>query len=304
MEVKWEDLKSFKITILGNAATGKTAVCNRLVSNFFPVIYEPTVNVENYSFLFNLSEIQVKRYAIVVLEDVFGLNNPLLQTFDSLITSEDQKLKKNEMTKIFKDIMFTSMEQRKALSSASTKIKDPLAENRKQTKMDVYEKIFCEDPNKKLERKGFVFVCDCSDESSVDDIITIIEKLIQIEKTNNLIYPKLIMMNKKDKVDVGVLEKLKKKISGKFNGKKTPFLAEVSALTNDGITDSFKKFMSTIQQEEEENVQNKGLEEGDPDDDIDEENKVNCYLFRLIAMISSIHVRVKFFVARDFLHVG
>ena len=103
-DVRYDTLFCCKIAVIGACAVGKTAIINRLINNHFPIVYEPTMNVENYTFLFNLSdrEIKQKNYVMVTLEDMFGLNNPLLQTPEQLITSTEQGAQRAQMTKIFK----------------------------------------------------------------------------------------------------------------------------------------------------------------------------------------------------------
>ena len=53
---------------------------------------------------------------------------------------------------------------------------------------------------KEIERKGFVFVCDCSDAKSISNMIKIIDKQLEIEKTTNVSIHKIILFNKSDKI--------------------------------------------------------------------------------------------------------
>ena len=265
VDVKYEDLLCCKIAVMGSSAVGKTAIINRLVNNYFPIIYEPTSKVENFTFLFNLSEFDIKEktYVMVTLEDMFGLNNPLLQTPENLITSNEQLEQRAHMTDIFKKIMFTSSDKRKALSTDLKKPKNS-SNVKKVTKMNIYEKIFNDDPL--IERRGFILICDCTDLKTIEDLKIIIDKLNQIEKTNNLIYPKCILINKIDKIDK---EKLKIIIKD-FEVLRTKFkidICKISALTNYGVVESFKKFISKIHQQEADNKQNEGYEDQDQDED-------------------------------------
>lgn len=57
-----------------------------------------------------------KTYIFTTLEDFFGLNNPILQTGEKTIRSEFIKQKRNEMSKAFRNMMFTSLYKRKQLS--------------------------------------------------------------------------------------------------------------------------------------------------------------------------------------------
>jgi GTPase SAR1 family protein len=275
MEASGDGYDCFKISLLGNSATGKTSICNRLVNNYFPVMYNPTVEVDTYRLFFDISEISTKKkHCFILIEDVFGLNNPLLTTIDA-ITCKDQKIMKEEMTKKFKDIMFTSSTKKDNKNSSNKK--EDQDKNKKLSKKEILTKI-CKKENDDYPRKGFVFVCDASDQSSVDDIIFTIDKLSEIEKTSNMEmkYPKLILINKKDKVDSVNIDKKKKEINDNLNGKKINYrIQEVSALTNEGIVDSFKAFMATIQQLDVESKQNNGYQENLDDEDDDENNTVN-----------------------------
>jgi GTPase SAR1 family protein len=266
-DVRYDKLFCCKIAMIGACAVGKTAIINRLINNHFPVIYEPTMNVENYTFLFNLSdrEIKQKNHVMVTLEDMFGLNNPLLQTPEQLITSNEQAIQRNEMTKIFRDIMFTSSEKRKQLSTESKKVSKSAVSKKKITKQNVYENIFNDAPT--IERKGFILVCDPSDYNTLEDLSTILEKLHQIEKTNNLIYPKSVLINKIDKADK---EKMKRatKFTEELRSKYKTDIFKISALTNYEVEDSFKRIVSKINQQEIDSKQSEGM---DDQDEVDEE---------------------------------
>jgi GTPase SAR1 family protein len=263
----------FRITMVGDSATGKTSICNRLVNNFFPVIYEPTLKEETYALFFDLSEIQIKKHCLILIEDMFGLNNPLLSTNDKL-TCEEQTQMKTYMTGKFKEIMFTSSAHKDKGKNTSTK-KGGEEKDNKLEKKELLHKIWKKE-HLDFPRKGFVFVCDANDDNSVDDIIFTIERLREIEKTNNMEmkYPKLILINKKDKVDSQTIKKIIKKIKDKFSSNSNIIdIQEVSALTNEGIIDSFKSFMSKIQQLDVESKQNNGYQENELEEE-DERNTV------------------------------
>jgi GTPase SAR1 family protein len=261
-EVKYDTLLCCKIAVIGSCAVGKTAIINRLINNYFPISYEPTMTVENFTFLFNLSEREIKQktYVMVTLEDMFGIDNPLLQTPDELITSQEQKDKRSYMSQVFKDIMFTSTEKRKQLSTESKKVSKNVGSKKKITKQNIYERIFNDDHI--IERKAFILVCDPSDMRTLEDMKTILEKLHQIEKTNNLFYPKSILINKIDKADK---EKLKNftKITEELKSKFKCEVFKISALTNYEVEESFKKIVSKIHQLESDSKQNEGLEDQD-----------------------------------------
>ena len=68
--------------------------------------------------LFNLSEVDAKdkTYVELILEDVFGLNNPLLQTQENLIKSNVLLEKRKKMVNEFKSIMFTSLDKKSMIN--------------------------------------------------------------------------------------------------------------------------------------------------------------------------------------------
>lgn len=273
MDYTWNDLYCFRITLLGNTATGKTAIANRLVNNYFPVIYEPTTKLEKYTFIFDISEIQTKKkLCMVILEDLFGLNNALLQTNNDLIRSNEQKDKKLKMTADFKNIMFTSLIQKELNKNINLN-----EDEKKMTESSYLKKVFFpEAENKSFQRKGFVFVVDASDQNSIEDVSEILDKLNQIEKTNNMDYPKLILINKKDKVDQNEIKNIKKQFEDKFKKNKCKIdVRGVSALTNEGVVESFKNYLASLQQIEVESMQNKGFEENDQDIN----NNIDVFIF-------------------------
>lgn len=53
-----------------------------------------------------------KNYIELILEDVFGLNNPLLQIQEGLIKSKVLSDKRKKMVNDFKNIMFTSLNKK------------------------------------------------------------------------------------------------------------------------------------------------------------------------------------------------
>jgi GTPase SAR1 family protein len=285
--IKYNEIPNIKIAVLGSVATGKTAIINRLVNNNFSIGYEPTLEVTNYTVLFNLNEYDVKNktYVMLTLEDMFGINNPLLQSHESTITSSYLKEKRTEMSATFQKLMFTSVEKRDKLSAESEKKKTKNVNPKKDRnpKFLIYEQIFEND--EKIERVGFIFVCDCNDQKSYEAIKTIIEKLHQIEKTNNLMYPKCIFINK---IDKGADKKKLKAIITDLQQFKTKFKLEfykTSALTNYGITESFRKFISKIHQQQVDQKQNEGVEDQENDDIM--EDKVRK---KLLNSLNRLHV--------------
>jgi GTPase SAR1 family protein len=275
VDLNYSAINTFKIAVMGSAAVGKTCIVNRLINNYFPLIYEPTMDIERYTGLFNLNEyeVQEKTYVMVTLEDMFGLNNPLLQTPIELMTSAPLREKREYLSTVFKDMMFTSLYKRDRMSSEQKKVKPSISEKIKH-RYEAYEKIFNienEDPkNERVDRLGFILVCDVTDYKSFEDLNVIIEKLHQIEKTNNLVhlYPKLVLLNKYDKASdkdtkanlkkmTGILETLKKKCNLEY--------CKVSALTNQGIFENFRKFISKIHHHLVDQKQKEGFEDQDND---------------------------------------
>ena len=63
--------------------------------------------IRNYSVLLNIADDETKEkiYIQLILEDIFGLNNPLLQTTNELIKSPLLQDKRKKMVGEFKNIM-------------------------------------------------------------------------------------------------------------------------------------------------------------------------------------------------------
>jgi GTPase SAR1 family protein len=63
---------SLRITLIGNNATGKTSLINRIINNNFSTIYLPTMKMENYGINLNISENNVvkKTYVMINFEDM------------------------------------------------------------------------------------------------------------------------------------------------------------------------------------------------------------------------------------------
>jgi hypothetical protein len=118
-------------------------------------------------------------------------------------------------------------------------------------------------------------VCDATDIKSVLDLGVIIDKLTQIEKTNNLFYPKCILLNKSDKFQqdkthltsiIAELNRIKTKYRIKYY--------RVSALTGKSVLSSLREYLNLIYQMENES-KNEGFDE-DENQDEDDENRINC----------------------------
>ena len=71
--------------------------------------------IRNYSVLLNIADDETKEkiYIQLILEDIFGLNNPLLQTTNELIKSPLLQDKRKKMVGEFKNIICTSGIQKK-----------------------------------------------------------------------------------------------------------------------------------------------------------------------------------------------
>ena len=105
------------------------------------------------------------------------------------------------MSSQFTSLMLTSNERRDQLSknekAAKTKFNQKKVVNYK-------DEIFMESigiESEHISRVGFVFVCEIKNESSIKSVIKIIEKLHEIEKSNNLMCTKMIMFNKTDIIE-------------------------------------------------------------------------------------------------------
>jgi GTPase SAR1 family protein len=120
-----------------------------------------------------------------------------------------------------------------------------------------------------IDRNGFVFVCDITNLKSFDSVLNIIQKMEEIEKTNNLNYSKMILFNKYDKVDVTKfneeIESRRTLIEEYQNNKHRIDMFRVSALTEYGLIEAFRRFLYRIHQELRNISQNDGIE--DPDEE-------------------------------------
>jgi GTPase SAR1 family protein len=295
-DINYSTLTYFKVSVIGSAAVGKTSIISRLVNNYFPTIYEPTMDIEKFTSLFSLNEYEVKErtYVMVTLEDIFGLNNPLLQTPVELITSSVLREKRENLSNIFKDIMFTSMQKRDKLATESKKLRKE--KKNKNLKYELYEENFTfkilNPKEEKIERRGYILVCDCSDYKSYEDINQIISKLHQIEKSNNLtyFYPKCVFINKHDKINDNEVKANLKKITQSLDVWKKKCNLEyhkVSALTNENMLEYFRRFLSKIHQiimEDDQNDANSDNEneemQSDPVMKIFNNLKINYLNFR------------------------
>lgn len=222
---------------------------------------------------------------MLILEDMFGFTHPLLSTPDHLIKSTILKEKRKNMSDSFQNIMFTSVQKRDALS------KEP--ETKKMNKLDndedkdpkslLLSQIFENDP--KIDRMGFVFVCDVTDTKTFEDVKAAIIKLHQIEKSNNIAYPKCILINKNDKC---YLRKSFFKEIGEINELKQKYKVDVyrtSALTGEGIEESFRKFIAKIHQQQIDSKQMQGVADNDNDFENDKVNELDLIFCRLLGMI-------------------
>lgn len=263
----------YKITILGCVAVGKTSIINRLINKNFNTGYEPTKEIENYAIKFNLSEDGVanKTYAYVLIEDTFGLNNSILNKPEKMLVSKDLKELRKRMTKQFKDIMFTSSEKNDKISREQLN----KSKNKGKKEINLEQEILLDNlgyPSEIIERNGFVFVCDCSDSSNMETIFKLIEKLQEVEKSNNLNYPKMLLFNMCDKVNEDEFYEFIQKKSGDIENYKNKFKFEVfrvSALTGQGIDEAFKKFLGVIHENKSNEKQNEGINQDDDEEERD-----------------------------------
>ena len=268
----------YKITVMGNAEVGKTSVINRLVNKCFIPIYKPTTDIETYSCRLNLNDdsCSQKTFVNVIIQDTFGLDNPILNMPVQLMTSPLIKQKREKMSSQFTSLMLTSNERRDQLSknekAAKTKFNKKKAVNYK-------DEIFMESigiESEHISRVGFVFVCEIKNEGSIKSVIKIIEKLHEIEKSNNLICTKMIMFNKTDIIEENEFNETIVKFPElkEFITKYKIDISKVSALTGRGISDSFINFLNKIHQEQRNQQQNDGINE--PDDIAHEYDHIGC----------------------------
>ncbi|MCQ2817808.1 MAG: ADP-ribosylation factor-like protein [archaeon] len=266
MSKKNKNFNCIKVAVLGCTNTGKTAVINRLINKTFIKAYNPTLDIETYSCLFNLNDddVEQKTFVHLIVQDTFGLNNSILNKPPELITSKNILAKREKMSQQFKDIMFSSSELRNKIM---------LGDKGKKDVNNMEEEILLDNlgyESEVIPRLGFVFVCDCEKLNTFDSVEKVIEKLQEIEKSNNLKYPKLILFNKSDKVDE---EEFKEYIHKKqaaletFSGKYRMDILRVSALTGNGIVEAFKSFLTKIHQEQQNKKQNEGINEPEGDED-------------------------------------
>jgi GTPase involved in cell partitioning and DNA repair len=123
-----------------------------------------------------------------------------------------------------------------------------------------------------VERLGFFFVCDNTDPGTLDEIKVIIEKMNLIEKTSSLKYEKCIIVNKMDKkVDKSITKAMNLTLEG-LKKKYKITVYKVSALTNHGVKDALRNFITKIHQNAVDVKQNEGID--DQDLDQDDENMV------------------------------
>ena len=268
MASEGKQIPFIKITFLGWCKVGKTSIINKLVSKTFSPIYEPTTDTNTYQLKLNLKDDGQKAYVNLILEDVFGLNNTILNKPQDLIISSNIRKKREHMSKIFREIMLTSTEKRNKLVKQEKKQMQKTV--KKQINMrDERFNDFLGEGSEYIDRNGFVFVCDITNLKSFDSVLNIIQKMEEIEKTNNLNYSKMILFNKYDKVDVTKfneeIESRRTIIEEYQNNKHRIDMFRVSALTEYGLIEAFRRFLYRIHQELRNISQNDGIE--DPDEE-------------------------------------
>ena len=259
----------YKITFLGCVKVGKTAIINRLVNKSFSQDYYQTQKIENYVTYLNLSEEEVskKTYVNLIIEDTFGINNSILNKSPELITSEEMKKERTRMSTQFKNIMFTSSTKKDSILDEKRK-----RINSRKKNVNMYEEILNDSlgyGSNFIERNGFVFVCDCVKENTMETVFKLIENMNKIERSNNLFYPKIILFNMSDKVNEKEFYKfIEKKIDviENYKSKNKIDIYKVSALTGQCIEDAIKKFVRGIHQDFGYSHQNNGVEEQEEDD--------------------------------------
>ena len=274
IEAEW-----MKITFIGACFCGKTTLINKLINNIFLTKYIPTDSITFYYKSYNLSSetptnissVLPKEYPVhLILEDTFGINNPLLVTNQSLLNSTLLKVQKQEMSKQFKNILFTPHNKRLYLNNLDTKTKTSSQSN----KSNVMQEL---DSVSTIERRGFVFVCDCENISSVSYMLKVIEKFVEIEKTNDVFFPKVIFFNKYDRLKDDVfnenISKYRKRLE--MLRKNSGIISvKVSALNGEGLYYHFDNFIWKIYNEIINEKQNVLIDE---DNDIIKDNEMKLF---------------------------
>lgn len=224
-------MKNIKISFLGDCYSGKTSLINQIINHSFSHHYSPTHTRETYTLKTNLNlkeTLSDKEITInVILEDLFGVNNSLLFINEEITQSKILRDKHKSMTKIFKEIMFTSR-TKKTITNINFFNSSELSE---------------------YPTTAFIFVCDCTNPKSTSSVIKIIDRLIEIERTNNSHYPKMILFNKADKIKKVKFNKDFQQYQKKLKGYKKKQNIEsfcVSALSTEGVFYSFNSFLSKV----------------------------------------------------------
>jgi hypothetical protein len=213
----------------------------------------------NYSTLFNLSDddSKDKTYIELILEDVFGLNNPLLQTQESLIKSKTLLDKRKKMVEDFKNVMMTSQNKKSQMDEQKR-----FSRQSKLSQAISVSNIF--------ERNGFIIVFDITEHSSLEDAQFILKRLYEMEKTNGIKYEKCVLANKTDKVIdkkrfLNILHEL-----DAFRKTYKCMAYLVSAKTNEMVSEGFKEFLlnvfnKNVKEHHNNNVEEEGFEIPDID---------------------------------------
>lgn len=264
------DEECIKVTILGCSFVGKTAIINRLVNNTFTKGYVPTKKIDKYYYRIDLNDDEICKplYANLIIEDMFGLDNYLLNKNKNFIQSKILVDLKSKLTQEFKDIMFTAHEKRKKLLLEEENQKKHYLFKNSPNDIEDFNGINILN-NDQIERNGFIFVCDCLNPKSVSSIIKIIDKFIEIEKTTNITYHKIILFNKCDKLKEKTFKSTMKKFQSHLENYKKKLninSVRVSALTGQGIINIFRKFLYKIYQDIKFSTQSKFIDDQEDED--------------------------------------
>ncbi len=231
----------YRICFLGSCAVGKTSIINRIINNSFTQNYDPTLELTSYS-----TEFQPRKNIFVedpddtndnyqvILEDMFGLNNTIIQTPPQEIKSANILRKRAKMIDDFKSVIYSYKE----INLAS---QENLAFFHN-SDMPFHRISF----KTSIPRTGLIFVVDITDEDTLNEAISIINQIEAIEK-NEKDYKteKAIFLNKFDKISEN---KKINDLQSKLSQKEIYHVYEISALSDWNITESMSNFLGKIQQ--------------------------------------------------------
>lgn len=235
----------YKICFIGSCAVGKTSIINRIINNSFTGFYDPTLEQVLYHTEFKLKKNYISdniedssliyERVNLVLEDLFGLNNSIIQTNSVNIKSTRIKEKRINMINCLKDVIYSCNSIVKSYEDYDNiHSKDILSNTSRILSYQL-----------SIPRLGLIFVIDITDENTFKEALTIINQIIYIEKNSGCKTEKCILLNKHDKMsDNKKIINLKDKLSEVIEH---CLVYEVSAFSNYNINESLSKFILKMQ---------------------------------------------------------